>query len=65
MRAQAMSAPRTERAMKKLVIAVVVAFVLFYLFTRPQQSADVVHSALDLVVNAFDAFVTFLTALFK
>jgi hypothetical protein len=65
MRVRAMSAPRTERAMKKLVIAVVVAFLLFYLFTRPQQSADVVHSVLDLVVNAFDAVVTFLTALFS
>jgi hypothetical protein len=62
---EVMSASRTEHAMKKLVIAVAVAFVAFYLFTRPQQSADVVHSALDLVVNAFDAIVTFLTALFQ
>ena len=57
--------PGTEHAMKKLVIAVAVAFVAFYLFTRPQESADVVHSALDLVTNAFDSVITFLTALFS
>jgi hypothetical protein len=51
--------------MEKLLIAVAVAFVAFYLFTRPAASAAVVHSAIDLVVNAFDAFVTFLTALFQ
>jgi hypothetical protein len=51
--------------MKKLVIAVAVAFVAWYLFTRPTESANVVHSALDLVTNAFDSVITFLTALFS
>ena len=50
--------------MKKLLAAVIVVFVAFYLFTRPQESADVVHSALDLVGTAFDSLITFLTALF-
>ena len=54
----------TEHVMKKIVIAVAVAFVAWYLFTEPQKSADVVHSALSLMTNAFDAVITFLTALF-
>ena len=50
--------------MRKLLIVVAVAFGAWYLFTRPQESADVVHSALDLVTTAFDSVITFLTALF-
>jgi uncharacterized membrane protein YukC len=51
--------------MKKLVIALAVAFVAWYLFTQPAKSADVVHGALDMVTQAFDAVITFLNALFS
>jgi hypothetical protein len=51
--------------MRKLLIIVAVAFAAWYLFTQPQQSANVVQNALALVTNAFDAVITFLTALFS
>jgi hypothetical protein len=54
-----------EHVMKKLVIALAVAFVAWYLFTQPAKSADVVHGALDMVTQAFNAVITFLNALFS
>ena len=50
--------------MRKLLIVVAVAFAAWYLFTQPAQSANVVQSTLTMVTNAFDAVITFLTALF-
>jgi hypothetical protein len=49
---------------KKLVGVVVAAFVVFYLFTDPKHSADVVRGAVGLLGQGFDAIVTFLNALF-
>ena len=51
--------------MKKLLGVAVAAFALFYLFTEPKHSADIVKSAVVLVGDAFDAIVAFLTALFS
>jgi len=44
---------------KKAVWLLVAAFVLFYLFTRPEQAA----AAVKTFVGAFDAIVRFFTAL--
>ncbi len=44
---------------KKLAWLMVVAFVLFYLFTRPEQAA----AAVKTFIGAFDAIVRFFTAL--
>jgi hypothetical protein len=44
---------------KRLAWLLVAAFVLFYLFTRPEQAA----AAVKTFVGAFDAIVRFFTAL--
>ncbi|HET6504600.1 MAG TPA: hypothetical protein VFG87_27950 [Amycolatopsis sp.] len=49
---------------KKVLIVVVVAFVLFFLITRPTQSADVVHNILGWLRNGAEAIVTFVRSLF-
>jgi hypothetical protein len=49
--------------MRKLLGIVVIAFVVFYLFSQPNNAADAVRGAFSLVKDAFDALVTFFTAL--
>ncbi|MHB1010395.1 MAG: hypothetical protein ACYC1E_14445 [Propionibacteriaceae bacterium] len=44
---------------KKAIWLLVAAFVLFYLFTRPEQAA----AAVKTFVGAFDAIIRFFTAL--
>ncbi len=44
---------------KKVLWILVVAFVLFYLFTRPEQAA----AAVKTFIGAFDAIIRFFTAL--
>ncbi len=44
---------------KKIVLALVVAFALFYLFTRPEEAA----SAVKTFVGAFGAIARFFTSL--
>lgn len=59
---------RTERMSaktKKIVIVAVVALVLFFLITRPTQSAGVVHSALGWLRDGAEAIVTFVRTLFS
>lgn len=51
--------------MRKLVTILVLAFVVFYLFTQPRASADAVRNAVGVVGQGFDALVAFLTALFR
>lgn len=51
--------------MKKLMGGVLIAFLLFYLLTQPQNAADAVKGAGSVVGDAFDAAITFLTALFS
>ncbi len=51
--------------MRKVLVVVVVAFAAFYLFTEPQASADVVRNAVGVLGDAFQAIVSFLTALFR
>ncbi|HMR50275.1 MAG TPA: hypothetical protein PKE40_13180 [Arachnia sp.] len=44
---------------KKIAIFLVAAFVLFFIFTRPEQAADVVRSIFDL----FGSIATFFTSI--
>jgi hypothetical protein len=55
----------TEHRMKKLLGGVAIAFALFYLLTQPQSAAEVVKGAGGVVGDAFNAAITFITALFK
>ena len=51
--------------MKKLLGGVMIAFTLFYLLTQPQSAAEVVRGAGGVVGEAFDAVITFISALFR
>jgi hypothetical protein len=50
--------------MRKLLVGLVVAFALFYLFTQPQGAAHAVRGAADAVVVAFNSIIEFTSALF-
>ncbi|KAA9158403.1 hypothetical protein FPZ12_022700 [Amycolatopsis acidicola] len=50
---------------KKILIVAVVALVLFFLITKPNQSADVVHNVLGWLRDGAEAIVTFVRALFS
>jgi cell shape-determining protein MreC len=49
---------------KKILVIGVVALVLFFLISRPTQSADAVHTALGWLRNGAEAIVTFVRSLF-
>ncbi|HEY2220754.1 hypothetical protein [Actinomycetospora sp.] len=49
---------------KKLVIAVVVIFVLFFVISQPQAAANLVQNILSLLESAATSVVTFLRELF-
>ena len=51
--------------MKKVLGVVAIAFAVFYLVSEPTNAADAVRGAVGIVGDAFQAFVTFATALFK
>ena len=50
---------------KKLVGAIVVIFVLFFVISQPRASADFVLNILQLLENAANAVVLFLRSLFS
>ena len=50
---------------KKILIVAVVALVLFFLISKPTQSADVVHNVLGWLRDGAEAIVTFVRALFS
>lgn len=50
---------------KKILIVAAVALVLFFLITKPTQSADVVHDILGWLRNGAEAIVTFVRSLFS
>lgn len=56
---------RMSANVKKIVIVAVVALVLFFLITKPTQSADVVHNVLGWLRDGAEAIVTFVRALFS
>lgn len=49
---------------KKLLGGIVVAFLLFYLFTQPSQAASAVNTMFDLLQRAAEALITFLRNIF-
>jgi preprotein translocase subunit YajC len=49
---------------KKLVVALVVIFVLFFVISQPQQSADLVKNILGMLQSGAESLVTFLRSLF-
>jgi hypothetical protein len=51
--------------MKKLLGVAVIAFALFYLLTQPQAAAEAVRGGIGVVGDAFNALVTFITALLR
>jgi hypothetical protein len=50
--------------MKKLIVLVVVAFVLFFLITQPHESADVVDNVLTWLKDGAQSIITFVKTLF-
>jgi hypothetical protein len=50
--------------LRKVIIVLVVAFVLFFLISQPAQSATVVHNVLGWLKTGADAIVTFVKNLF-
>ena len=50
--------------LKKLVVLVVVAFLLFFLITQPAGSANVVDTILTWLKDGATAIVTFVRSLF-
>jgi hypothetical protein len=49
--------------MKRLLGVLAIAFALFYLLTQPQDAADAVKGGVSIVGDAFQAIITFVTAL--
>jgi len=54
---------RTVKLVKRIVIGLVIAFAVFYLVTRPQESADAVQGLFGAVFDAGAAVVDFFSAL--
>ena len=50
--------------LKKLIVLVVVAFVLFYLISAPSEAANAVHAVLNALKTGADALITFVKTLF-
>jgi hypothetical protein len=51
--------------LKKLVVLLVVAFVLFFLITQPHESADVVDNILTWLKDGAESIITFVQTLFS
>ncbi|WP_165436291.1 hypothetical protein [Amycolatopsis suaedae] len=52
-------------ALKKILIIGVVVLILFFLISRPEQSANAVHTALGWLRDGAEAIVTFVRSLFS
>ncbi|QWF77507.1 hypothetical protein [Amycolatopsis sp. CA-230715] len=50
---------------KKILIVGVIALVLFFLISKPTQSADAVHNVLGWLKDGAEAIVTFFKSLFS
>lgn len=53
----------TVKWIKRILLALVVIFALFYLFTRPNDAADAVRGAFGAVGKGVDSVMTFFTSL--
>jgi hypothetical protein len=50
--------------LKKIIIVLVVAFVLFFLISQPTESANVVTNVLGWLKQGAEAIITFVKSLF-
>lgn len=50
--------------LRKVIIVLVVAFLLFFLISQPTQSAGAVHAVLSWLKTGADAIITFVRGLF-
>lgn len=48
---------------KKVLTWIIIAFALFFLFTQPERSADLVLAAIALLQEAAEAVITFFESL--
>jgi hypothetical protein len=48
---------------KKTLVVLLVAFLVFYLVSRPESAADAVQAVLDAIATAFRSIVTFFNSL--
>ena len=48
---------------RKVVLTIVVAFIVYAIFTAPGQSADAVDTMWELIKDAFDSITAFFNAL--
>ncbi len=51
--------------MRRILIAIAVLFVLFYVISQPANAAGAVRGAADALFGAFESLVRFFTALFR
>jgi hypothetical protein len=51
------------RWIRKILLAMVVIFAVFYLVTRPEDAASAVRTAFGALANAFTAIIKFFTSL--
>ncbi|HEX3789959.1 MAG TPA: hypothetical protein VHW44_18975 [Pseudonocardiaceae bacterium] len=51
--------------MRKLIIVLVVALVLFFLITQPTQSANIVDNVLNWLKSGAESIITFIKTLFS
>lgn len=49
---------------KKVLTYAAIAFVAFYLFTRPAQAAGAVKSVFDIIIDGANALATFFSGVF-
>lgn len=50
--------------LKKIIVLLVVAFLVFFLITEPSQSATAVQNVLNWLKNGAEAIITFVKSLF-
>lgn len=49
---------------KKLIGLALIAFVIFYVLSFPEESSNIVRSTIDGLGNAADSFATFVKSIF-
>ena len=53
-----------DDAVKKALIILLIAFLVYFVLTQPEALADVLSSIGDGIADFFEAFITFFTELF-
>ncbi|MFV0535075.1 MAG: hypothetical protein ACK5MR_15675 [Cumulibacter sp.] len=52
-------------SIKKLISLLLLAFVIFYVLTFPEESSNIVHSTVDALGTAASNFATFVKSIFS